>query len=250
METFAPEIFYDNIADKYHWFFSSWDKIMERQTKQISSILEKYNVKTILDCSCGSGLQAIGLAKHGYSVDGGDISQNMIEQARKNAKEAGVNVNFKQADFRELKQYFTQEYDAVISWGNSIPHLMNNDDIAKALKNIYACIKTGGIALFDMRNYDVMLRDSKRFLPMRINDIKDNARYSIVYVFDYLDNLIRFNILYLIEDLATGEKRMETESVDYNPIQKQQFINMLTQTGFRNIIVEEDITDIHYFAEK
>lgn len=250
MEPFRPEIFYGNIADKYHWFFSSWDKIMDRQAKQISSILEKYNVKTILDCSCGTGLQAIGLARHGYFVDGGDISQNMIEQARKNAKEAGVNVNFKQADFRELKRNFTQEYDAVISWGNSIPHLMNNDDIAKALKNIYACIKTGGIALFDMRNYDVMLTDLKRFLPMRINDLKDNVRYSIVYVFDYSDNLIRFNILYLIEDLATGEKRMETESVDYNPIQKQQFINMLAQTGFRNIIVEEDITDIHYFAEK
>ena len=35
---------------------------MESQIKHIKPILEKYGVKTVLDCSCGSGLQAIGLA--------------------------------------------------------------------------------------------------------------------------------------------------------------------------------------------
>ncbi|NMA74089.1 MAG: methyltransferase domain-containing protein, partial [Bacteroidales bacterium] len=42
-----------------------------------------------LDCSCGSGLQAIGLAKEGYEVEGGDLSANMIDKAKQSAVEAG-----------------------------------------------------------------------------------------------------------------------------------------------------------------
>lgn len=250
MTVFTPEGFYDSIADKYHWFFSSWDNRMESQIKHIKPILEKYGVKTVLDCSCGSGLQAIGLAKEGYEVEGGDLSANMIDKAKQSAVEAGVSINFKQVDFRNLKQYYSGEYDAVISWGNSIPHLMNDADILLALRNIYSCTKSGGIALFELRNYDLMLKEKPRFSPMRINDVKDNIRYSIIYVFDYLDSKIRFNILYLIEDLKTGEKRMETESVDYNPVRKAQFMGLLRKAGFKKISVEENNRNIRYVAEK
>lgn len=149
---------------------------MESQTKQIKSILERYEVKTILDCSCGSGLQAIGLAKEGYAVEGGDLSVNMIGKAKQYANEASVFIKFKQSE-------------------------------------------PGGIALFDLRNYDAMLKEKNRFSPMRINDIKDDIRYSIVYVFDYLDHKVRFNILYLIEDLETGEK---------------QIVNVYSQTASHN----------------
>ncbi|OGO87011.1 MAG: hypothetical protein A2Y15_07525 [Clostridiales bacterium GWF2_36_10] len=104
-------------------------------------ILKKYNTKTVLDCSCGSGLQAVALAKRGFNVDASDISQEMLKKAKEHAAKEVVTVNFKQADFRELKKTFNKEYDAVLSWGNSIPHLMNNKDIEKALSNIYSCIK-------------------------------------------------------------------------------------------------------------
>ena len=85
---------------------------------------------------------------------------------------------------------------------------------------------------------------------MRINDVKDDIRYSIIYVFDYLDRKIRFNVLYLIEDLTTGKKHMETESVDYNPIRKTQFMDLLTEAGFRKILVEGNDRNIQYAAER
>lgn len=244
------EAFYNTIADKYHWFFSSWDKITESQMNVICPVLKKYDVKTVLDCSCGSGKQAVALAKRGYKVDASDISQEMVTKASQFADEEGVKICFHKADFRELKKHFKGEYDAVLSWGNSIPHLMNDSDLEKALSNIYLCVKKGGIVLFSMRNYDVMLQEKKRFHPMRINDIKDDKRYSIVYVFDYLEDKIRFNILYIIEDLKTGVKHMESESVDYNPIKREHFILLLKKIGFRNISFTDDGRNICYFAEK
>jgi len=47
MSEFTTIEFYDSIADKYNWFFSSREKIMEKQTTQFKLILEKFNVKTI-----------------------------------------------------------------------------------------------------------------------------------------------------------------------------------------------------------
>lgn len=250
MNDFNAENFYDNIADKYHWFFSSWNDRMTEQTKMIIDILNKYNVKSVLDCSCGSGLQTIGLAKHGYKVDAGDISENMILKAKQLAQDENIYVDFKKADFRELEKSFVKKYDAVISWGNSIPHLMDDIEIDLALKSIFNRLNDNGIALLNMRNYDAMLKNKNRFHPMRINDLKDGYRYSIIYVFDYLDNKIRFNILYIIENLKNGNKHMETESVDYNPILKDKFISMLKNVGFINVFADETAGDINYICEK
>ena len=81
---------------------------------------------------------------------------------------------------------------------------------------------------------------------MRINDIQDGFRYSILYVFDYLPKVIRFNIVYLIENMATNEKFMEQESVDYNPIKQDDLIRFLKTVGFANI----DYRNGLYIAKK
>ena len=231
-------------------------KYYEKQTEQICSILYDYNinnankVNTILDCSCGNGLQSIALAKRGYDIHAGDISANMISEAIKYAKQVEVEIFFKQSDFRELHNNFPNEYDCVLSWGNSIPHLMNDADIAVTLQNIYSCTKQNGIVIIEMRNYDFLCDKKPRFMPMRINDVKDDIRYSIIYVLDYLPDLVRFNLVYLIENIVTGEKHMENQSVDYNPIQKYHFKQILSNAGFTNIVTNESNNNIIYIAKK
>ncbi len=53
---------------------------------------------SILDMGCGTGRHAVELAKRGYQVTGVDISAGMLAQARKKAEEAGVAVEWVQAD--------------------------------------------------------------------------------------------------------------------------------------------------------
>ena len=238
--------FYDTIAEKYNWFFSSRETVTERLIEQLNPILEQFEIKTILDCSCGNGLQTIPLAKQGYFVDGGDISVNMLKKASEYAEKEGLKLNFKQTDFRELEKTFTKTYDCVLSMGNSIPHLLSDEDIERAVLSIYNRINPKGIAVIEIRDYDKMLAEKKRFHPMRINDIQDGFRYSILYVFDYLPKIIRFNIVYLMENMETNEKTMKQESVDYNPITKNDLINFLKTAGFASV----DYTNGLYIAQK
>lgn len=51
-----------------------------------------------LDLACGRGQNALWLAEHGYSVDAIDISPVALEQARTEAAQRGLPVNFVEAD--------------------------------------------------------------------------------------------------------------------------------------------------------
>lgn len=249
MDNHQTEKFYDNIAEKYHWFFSSWDSLMKRQMQELTPLLLKSKVRTILDCSCGTGLQAIGLVKEGFSVIGSDLSDKMLEVARVNAEKEGItDMVFIQSDFREVRRKVDGTFDAVISYGNSIPHLKSNSDILSAFRNIYDCLKNGGLAVFEIRNYDDMLAKKQRFLPMRIHTEKDGKIVSILYVLDYLDDVVRFNVIYLIDDTISGNKSMEVEVSDYNPIKSTVFTDLLREAGFINIEKKEMGFNIQFIA--
>ena len=234
------EEFYDKIAQKYQWFLSSWDNIMDRQLKMLIPVLNENNVKTILDCACGTGLQTIGLKKSGYQIIGSDLSTGMLEKANQNANEENLKIQFVKSDFRELSKKIPEKFDAVICLGNAISHLMNNKDLSDALGNIYEKVNDNGIAIFEMRDFDAMLKDKNRFQPMRINDVKDNKSVSVFFVYDYLEKSIMFNVIYLIHDLLSGEKLMEVESVEYNAVLKENFIKLLMDSKFKDVKIDEN----------
>ena len=48
----------------------------------IEKILKKYNVKTVLDLTCGTGSQVFWLAQQGFTVIGSDINEKMLKIAR------------------------------------------------------------------------------------------------------------------------------------------------------------------------
>ena len=49
---------------------------------------------SVLDCSCGIGTQAIGLALHGHRVHATDLSPVSVDCARRESAEFGVAMTF------------------------------------------------------------------------------------------------------------------------------------------------------------
>ena len=85
---------------------------------------------SVLDCSCGIGTQAIGLALHGHRVHATDLSPVSVDCARRESIEFGVDITFGVADFRKLDETISDTFDAVISCDNSFAHCLNDDDLA------------------------------------------------------------------------------------------------------------------------
>lgn len=94
----------------------------------------------ILDVGCGTGRHSLELARRGYQTVGVDISQGMIEVARRGATDDGLLAEFHVVDARDLR--FEDEFDAAICLcegafglaGNEAGHRAILAGVARALK--------------------------------------------------------------------------------------------------------------------
>ena len=100
--------------------------------------------RDVLDCSCGVGTQAIGLALLGYRVTGTDISERSLQRAADTAARLGAPLIVEPADFRDLRAV-GGEFDVVISCDNAVAHLLDRADVDVALRQMYRKLRPGGL---------------------------------------------------------------------------------------------------------
>ncbi len=78
--------FYDQLAGEYHRIFGNWDEAVRWQGEVLDGLLRQRFGRTrlsILDCSCGIGTQAIGLALLGHTLTATDLSPRSVERAER-----------------------------------------------------------------------------------------------------------------------------------------------------------------------
>ncbi len=120
----APEVFYlaDNWKDK--------------------------NFKRILDVGCGYGRNAIFLSKHGFELDGFDLSEVSVERTIEKGKALGFDYShFKVSDMLTLP-YENETFDALLAF-NVISHT-DKEGFSQILKEIKRVLKPGGEAYFTL----------------------------------------------------------------------------------------------------
>ena len=82
--------FYDDLAESYHLIFQDWTHSIQWQTGVLGPLIE-HELPTaslrILDCACGIGTQALGLAQRGHTLVGADLSPAAICRARREAEQ-------------------------------------------------------------------------------------------------------------------------------------------------------------------
>jgi SAM-dependent methyltransferase len=147
--------FYDQLAPDYHLVHQDWEAVIERQADALDRLIRSASpqAEEILDCSCGIGTQAIGLARRGYRVHGTDISERSIDRARKEAERLGANVSFGVCDFRDLSSV-DGLFDVVMSCDNAIPHMLTDDDVHRVFTAMHAKLRRGGLIVISVRDYD------------------------------------------------------------------------------------------------
>ena len=107
------QTFYDNLASQYDKLFLDWDATTKEQAVILDRLFADFGFDKsaqILDCACGIGTQAIGLAGMGYNVTGSDISDGELAEARERAAKNHVSVSFEHSDFRSLSDTFRNPF--------------------------------------------------------------------------------------------------------------------------------------------
>jgi 2-polyprenyl-3-methyl-5-hydroxy-6-metoxy-1,4-benzoquinol methylase len=93
-----------NVTDKYGTKNPLYRRLMANFLQTVRELVGRTNAKTVHEIGCGEGLLAIELARWlpGAQVAGSDLSAEIVEEARGNAREVGVDVRFFPAGVQDL----------------------------------------------------------------------------------------------------------------------------------------------------
>ena len=109
----------------------------------------------ILDAPCGFGRHAVVLAWEGYRVDGIDLSEVQLAEARRRAGE-GEWPRFRQGDFRELP-YEDGSFDVVLNLFTSLGYAGDAED-RRAVREFRRVLRPGGRLVIQTMHRDRLAR--------------------------------------------------------------------------------------------
>lgn len=265
MTTETPLHFYNDLADGYHLLFENWDRAVVNQSKVWHDLFESLGEQdmqpaaeaetdnsyviptesvenvTLLDCSCGIGTQAIGLAQRGYLVTATDLSPLSVERAKREAARLigeDSAIQFGVADFRSLEQDVTGTFDIVLSADNALPHLLTDTDLRFALSNMRAKLNQGGLLAISLRDYDELVSNKPQTTPLRVMDEGKRIVFQ-VWDWDSTDLEASDGEAYTLQQFTLTESNGSWDTtchnVRYRALIRSELTSLLTEAGFTDI---------------
>ena len=227
--------FYDNMATQYDKLFLDWEATTQEQAVILSKIFSDSGfdrTAQILDCACGIGTQAIGLAALGYSVTASDISDGELAEAADRAEKNGVKIRFEHADFCALSDTFSEQFDIVIAMDNALPHMLTGKALESAVRSIIGQVRPGGIFVASIRDYDSLLKDKPPYSPPYIHKTDKGQRVSFQTWVWSGDNYQLTQ--YIIDD--EDHLQISKFQCEYRATRREELTNLLLSGGCSEVV--------------
>ncbi|WP_019003595.1 class I SAM-dependent DNA methyltransferase [Succinimonas amylolytica] len=229
------QTFYDSMAAQYDRLFLDWQAATREQAEILDRIFSGFGFgrdATLLDCACGIGTQAIGLAALGYRVTASDISAGELAEAAGRAEKNGVGIRFEQADFCTLSDTFSEEFAIVIAMDNALPHMLTKKDLESAVRSITGRIRPDGIFVASIRDYDSLLVNRPPYSPPYIHKTARGRRVSF-QTWDWTGDNYHLT-QYIIDD--EGEPQVSKFECEYRATRREELTNLLLASGCREAV--------------
>lgn len=217
--------FYSDISKYYDFIFP----LNEMQLRFILAKLNRYKLDAqVLDIGCGTGSLAIELYETGYQVTGIDLKGEMIKKAIEKA--GSRNIKFLRANMNEIHKYNEDTiYDSALCLGNTLVHLESLGQVKRFADKIKQLLNPKGSFIFQIINYDRVLKDNvKKLDPIENEQVK----FERNYILDLEDFKITFHTLLTLKE--EGNKIIENK-IKLLPIRKIEIDIILNHLGFSEI---------------
>jgi glycine/sarcosine N-methyltransferase len=230
---------YDDFSVDYDRFVN-WPGRLAVELPWIEGQLQAVGARRVLDAACGTGMHALALARRGFAVVGADLSAGMIDRARINAANVGVDVRFEVAGFGELSSRVGAGFDAVLCLGNSLPHLLTPAGLAAGLADFAACLRPGGLLLIQNRNFDAVLSRGERWMgPQAYREGEGEWLFLRFYDFEP-GGTLTFNLVTLHGE-GDGQWTQRVNSTSLRPLRWEELTAALASAGFHDLVCWGDM---------
>ena len=228
--------FYETLAQYYDEIFPFKDP----QSSFLRDVLRQHSVHSVLDVGCATGNQTLAMASWGLDCLGLDLSQAMIDIARKKASELGqvpqTQTRAAEAQSHSSRQpgqarfmvgdmvrldHVTGTYDALVCLGNTLVHLTSESLLRELLLQFR---RKALYLLIQIVNYDRILDQQAWQLPeIRTPHLSFSRRYSL-----RSDGLLEF----ATEIKLAGDGRVLSDSTLLRPLRHDELRRLLTAAGW------------------
>lgn len=215
--------FYSSIAEHYQHIFP----FNPDQVEFLRQVLP-YNGAKILDVGCATGDLSFALTHFGFPIWSFDYDPEMVELAKKTKQEDTMFPVFDQLDMRNIAERYPVSYfDTIICFGNTLVHLLSDEDIRKFLQASFKVLTPEGKLTIQILNYNHIIGHQIKSLPLIDNE---HVRFERSYNFGEGTELIDFNTKLTIK--SNGQEI--SNSVNLYPIRRNKLQELLEETGYAN----------------
>jgi len=184
----------------------------------ICSRIKLENGKKVLDLACGTGRHSILFAKRGYLVTGVDLSELLLDQAKKRAMKENLDIVFIKSDLRKFDT--DEKFDLIINVFTSFGYFKSDEENFSLFKNVYKFLNDDGYFVFDFFNKFHLLSN---LIPITEEKVLDKLIIQKRFV-------RKGRVEKIIEITSDGNKRIFRESVKL--YSKDEIIKKLQDLGF------------------
>ncbi|MDU4862133.1 MAG: class I SAM-dependent methyltransferase [Terrisporobacter othiniensis] len=210
----APSYSKSNIEELNNFKRDAWLKIL------LNNAPKKEKLK-VLDVGAGPGFFSILMSLAGHEVTAVDVSHKMIENAKQNARQYDVNINFVQVDGIHLP-FEEKTFDFIIS-RNVLWNLEYPKEALKEWKRLLS--DDGHVVYFDANQYLHLFDEKQKKLveeDIRKMEILFNDKYEVTPEIEHLESIAQKLVL-------SNKKRPAWD------------VKALKECGYNLIRVEEDM---------
>ncbi|MFJ9389237.1 class I SAM-dependent methyltransferase [Nocardioides sp. NPDC101246] len=188
----------------------------------------------VLDCACGTGQLAVGLADLGLDVVATDASAGMVGRTEELAGEHGVSLRAQQVSWEELSDHFdASSFDLVFCVGNSLGHAEGATGRLTALASMARLLRPGGALVLTSRAWEVV-RARGSGLDIRDRLVRRNGRDAVVTYYTQVapdwEQEHHFEIA-VTQVEPDGSLRTCAERVSFWPYRHEELVAELQSVG-------------------
>lgn len=176
-----------NIEELNNFKRDAWLKILLENAPQREKL-------KVLDVGAGPGFFSILMSLAGHEVTAVDVTEEMLENAKNNAKHFGLDINFVQIDGVNLP-FDDNEFDLIIS-RNVVWNLEYPKEVMKEWKRILS--EDGRVVYFDANWYLHLFDEEQNKLvheDIKKMEILFGEKYETTPQIEYLENIARKLVL-------------------------------------------------------
>lgn len=220
--------FYDELMSgvPYIWWVAYLEMLLDRFGASPTRVLE---------IACGTGSVTELVAANGYTVVGVDLSEPMVEIARKKSRISGIPVRYEAQDAAELS--LGDKYDLAFSFFDSLNYISDPECLQRAFCRIAEHLEPDSLFIFDL--------NTEFALANRMFDQKETRRdRPLRFVwkssYDEVTRLCRIDMRFWWKS-GGRQRNLEVEHLQ-RAYTQEEILAMLDRAGFESVAIYESYT--------